>query len=63
MQCIAALSNFQLDMMGKVKVNTLVLIDEDARLILWETGPICVLNAEFAPVVLQIKEGVITHPP
>ena len=27
------------------------LIDEHARLILWQTGPICVLNTGFAPVV------------
>ena len=26
------------------------LIDEHARLILWQTGPICVLNSGFAPV-------------
>ena len=39
-------------MMGKVevKVNTLVIADH-TRLILWQTGPICILNTGFAPVV------------
>ena len=27
------------------------LIAEHARLILWQTGPICILNTGFAPVV------------
>ena len=31
------------------------LIDEHARSILWQTGPICVLNTGFAPVVRLIN--------
>ena len=57
LQCIAAQSSFQFDMMSKVKVK---LIDEHARLILWQTGSICVLNNRFqntgfVPVVRLIN--------
>ena len=31
------------------------LIDEHARLIMWQTGSICVLNTGFAPVVRLIN--------
>ena len=51
MYCCSAELSVRYDGQSQSQIDHASLIDEHARLILWQTGPICVLNTGFAPVV------------